>query len=119
MGEFEEKLESILNNPQAMNQIVSLAQSLGASSRGSEAPQAENSAAPCDSGVQLDPRLLTGIVSLLSQYNSNDDQRVALLQALKPFVKEQRYGKLDKAIQITKLSRMVRMALDLFRSEEA
>ena len=72
----------------------------------------------CDTGLQLDPRLLTGIASLLNEYNNNDDQRVALLRALKPFVKEQRYAKLDKAIQITKLSHMARMALELFRSQE-
>lgn len=119
MGEFEEKLESILNNPQAMNQIMSLAQSLGGSSAGAEHPPAEPPVSSCDPGFQLDPRLLTGIASLIGQYNANDDQRIALLQALKPFVKEQRCAKLDKAIQITKLSRMARMALDLFRSEEA
>ena len=118
MGDFEEKLESILNNPQAMSQIMSLAQSLGASSDQSEVSPAESPSPSCDAGFQLDPRLLTGIASLLSQYNSNDDTRVALLQALKPFVKEQRYAKLDKAIQITKLSHIVRMALELFRSEE-
>lgn len=118
MGDFEDKLESILNNPQAMSQIMSLAQSLGSSS-GSPDPSSTDVPSPSsDRGVQLDPRLLTGIASLLSQYNSNDDQRVALLQALKPFVKEQRYAKLDKAIQITKLSHVARMALELFRSEE-
>lgn len=118
MGDFEEKLESILNNPQAMGQIMSLAQSLGASSSPPEAPPMDTPSPLSDSGFQLDPRLLTGIASLLSQYNHNDDQRVALLQALKPFVKEKRYAKLDKAIQITKFSRMARMALELFRSEE-
>lgn len=118
MGDFEEKLESILNNPQAMSQIMSLAQSLGGSSNQSEAQPTESPPSTSDSGFQMDPRLLTGIASLLTQYNSNDDQRVALLQALKPFVKEQRYAKLDKAIQITKFSRMARMALELFRSEE-
>ena len=118
MGDFEEKLDSILNNPQAMSQIMSLAQSLGASSGSPEPSPADTPSPLCDAGLQLDPRLLTGIASLISRYNSNDDQRVILLQALKPFVKEQRYAKLDKAIQITKLSRMARMALELFRSEE-
>ena len=119
MGDFEEKLESILNNPQAMSQIMSLAQSLGTSSSSPPDPSPMGTPSSIsDPGVQLDPRLRTGIASLLSQYNSSDDQRVALLQALKPFVKEQRYAKLDKAIQITKLSRMARMALELFRSEE-
>ena len=76
-------------------------------------------APPAGDGLgQLDPKLLSGIVSLLGQYNSNDDQRVALLNALRPFVKERRYAKMDKAIQIAKLSRMIRMALEMFRAKE-
>ncbi len=118
MGDFEEKLESILNNPQAMSQIMSLAQSLGAPSGQSDPPPGEPTPPSNDFSSQFDPRLLTGIASLLSQYNSNDDQRVALLQALRPFIKEQRYAKLDKAIQIARLSRMARIALTLLHSEE-
>ena len=54
----------------------------------------------------------------MSQYHNNDDNRVALLSALRPFVKEKRYAKLDKAIQIAKLSRLIRMALELLRLRE-
>lgn len=123
MGDFEEKLESILNNPQAMSQIMSLAQSLGGGAPSQPPPPPERPtpppAPPAGDGLgQLDPKLLSGIVSLLGQYNSNDDQRVALLNALRPFVKERRYAKMDKAIQIAKLSRMIRMALEMFRAKE-
>lgn len=128
MGDFEEKLESILGNPQAMEQIMALAQSLGGSSR--QAPPPEPETPPAESPFsggglpdglglgQLDPRILTGVMQLMSQYQSNDDERVALLNALRPFVKEQRYAKLDRAIQIAKLSRLIRMALELFRAKE-
>lgn len=142
MSDFEEKLEGILNNPQAMEQIMSLAKSLGggsASSSGSQQTvqpsqpqpqpqqpdqaQVQAPAAPASGGLldglgQLDPRLLSAAAKLMSQYNSGDDSRTALLQALRPFVKEQRYAKLDKAIQIARLSRMIRMSLELFRSRE-
>lgn len=118
MADFEEKLESILNNPQAMSQIMSLAQSLGASSGPAEPPPADAAPASSDAGIPLDPRLLSGLTTLLSQYNRGDDEKAALLRALKPFVREQRYARLDRAIQITKLSRIARMALELFRSEE-
>lgn len=118
MGDFEEKLESILNNPQAMSQIMSLAQSLGGSAEPSAPPPTQPSPPPEEPGLQLDPQMLTGLFSLLNQYNSGDDQRVALLNALRPFIKEQRQAKIDKAIQIAKLSRMARMALELFRSKE-
>ena len=119
MGDFESKLDSILNNPQAMSQIMSLAQSLGANKESAdpvETPPAAGSNS--EEPSFMDARLLSVVGSLFSQYNSNDDQRVALLNSLRPFVKEQRYAKLDKAIQIAKLSRVVRMAIDLLRSKE-
>lgn len=120
MGDFEDKLESILNNPQAMSQIMSLAQSFGGSNQKQDSsPEQESaSASPNNSDFPLDGRLLSMITTLFNQYNSNDDQRIALLNSLRPFVKEHRYAKLDKAIQIAKLSRMARVALDLLRLKE-
>ncbi len=117
MGDFENKLESILNNPQAMSQIMSLAQSLGGSGQ-EEAEPPPSSPPIADSSLPFDPNLISSVAFLFNQYNQNDDQRVALLNALRPFVKERRYAKIDKAIQIAKLSRMARMALELFRTKE-
>ena len=146
MSELEEKLENILGNPQAMAQIMSLAQSLNgggspppagtgepssAQEQASPAPAPAPSPPPPASGGagdglggllgglgSLDPKLLSAAAGLLGQFNSGgDDQRVALLTALRPFVKEQRYAKLDKAIQIAKLSRLIRSGLDLFRAQ--
>ena len=51
----------------------------------------------------------------MSEYNADDGGRTALLQALRPFVKERRYAKLDRAIQIAKLSRLIRVALEVLR----
>lgn len=118
MADFEEKLESILGNPQAMEQIMSLAQSLGGMEPKSAPPPASGKPAASDD-LQIDPHLINSIFSLINQYNSNDDQRIALLSALRPFVKERRYSKIDKAIQIAKLSRVARAALDLFKTQEA
>lgn len=147
MSELEEKLESVLGNPQAMAQIMALAQSLngggsppaagaGEPSQPQEQPQeqAQSPAPPPASAASggtgdglgsllgglgsLDPKLLSAAAGLIGQFNSGaDDQRVALLTALRPFVKEQRYAKLDKAIQIAKLSRLIRSGLELFRAQ--
>lgn len=143
MSELEEKLESVLGNPQAMAQIMALAQSLnGGGSPPAEPSQPQEQAqtqaqspapppAPPASGGSgdglgsllgglgsLDPKLLSAAAGLIGQFNSGaDDQRVALLTALRPFVKEQRYAKLDKAIQIAKLSRLIRSGLELFRAQ--
>ena len=149
MSELEEKLEGILGNPQAMAQIMSLAQSLnlgGSEPSGGTDPQSQDppssqapapavppppsptSAGSLDGGLggllgglgSLDPKVLSAAAGLISQFNSgNNDQRVALLTALRPFVKEQRYAKLDKAIQIAKLSRLIRSGLELYRAQKA
>ena len=146
MSELEEKLENILGNPQAMAQIMALAQSLngrgpdtpagdgaqsqpaagtGAPSPAPAAPAPPPAPAPAGTGGGglgsllggLDPKMLSAAAGLLGQFNSGeDDRRVALLTALLPFVREQRYARLDKAIQIARLSRLIRSGLDLFRS---
>lgn len=149
MSELEEKLEGILGNPQAMAQIMSLAQSLSSGgaaqpSGAQEAPSAEPSSAaapapapeaqpdssappPSPGGLggllsglnSLDPQMLSAAANLMGQFTSGeDDKRTALLTALRPFVKEQRYAKLDKAIQIAKLSRLIRSGLDLLRARK-
>lgn len=118
MSEFEDKLQSILGNPDAMSQIMSLAQSIGGPS-----PDESNGAPKCDETPaspfsmlgDLDPRLLQIGMQLLSEYNAGDDRKTALLTALRPFVKEERYSKVDQAIQIAKLARVIRVALDAFR----
>ncbi len=136
MGELEEKLESVLGDPEAMAKIMSLARSLDLGGKSKNAPPENESAersspsppspAPAPQRAEgslleglssLDPKLLSAAAGLFAQYqDGNDDKRVALLNALRPFVREERYAKLDKAIQIAKLSRLIRSALDLFRA---
>lgn len=149
MSELEEKLEGILGNPQAMAQIMSLAQSLSSGSTSqqpgaqespanepasadapaplSEAQPASSAAPPSLGGLgslfsglnSLDPQMLSAAANLMGQFTSGeDDKRTALLTALRPFVKEQRYAKLDKAIQIAKLSRLIRSGLELLRARK-
>lgn len=118
MGDFEEKLDRILNDPQTMSQIMSLAKSLGASSPQSDPQPTIPPPSIQDNGPAVDPHLLNVVFSLFNQYSQAEDQKVALLLALKPFLREERHSKLEKAIQITKLSRIARMALELFKSEE-
>ena len=144
MSELEEKLENILGNPQAMAQIMALAQSLNQSGAAAPSGEAAQSREPADTGAPspppaaptppasaggegglgsllggLDPNMLSAAAGLLGQFNGgDDDRRVALLTALRPFVREQRYARLDKAIQIARLSRLIRSGLDLFRAKK-
>lgn len=65
----------------------------------------------------LDPALVQKGLRLFSEYSAADDQRAALLSALKPFLKEERQAKVEKAVRLARLSRVVRTAFQLFQKE--
>lgn len=118
MGEFEEKLNSILGDQQAMGQIMALAQSLGKQSSSDQeekdtAPEPAEDAPPDLSQLMgnLDPKMVQLGMRLMREYQQDDRQNTALLQALRPYLREERRGRLDKAVQIAKMSRLLRVAL--------
>lgn len=133
---FSEKLNAILADPDAMGKIMSLAQSLeGEPASGapeetgterSDCPEEQEAPPPDLSGLlsaftggeTLDPKLLKLGSRLLSEWSRPDDHRTALLAALRPYVKPERYAKVDRAIQIAKLSRLIRVALSALREGE-
>lgn len=121
MGELDEKLNAILGNPQAMGQIMALAQSLGGQGEVGRTSEEVETPPPSPMGDggnplfglgDLDPRLMQVGMRVLQEYQRGDDKKTALLTALRPFVKEERYEKLDRAIQIARLSRVIRVALE-------
>ena len=130
--DFSQKLNAILADPDAMGKILSLAQSLEGEPAADEQEdkgreetgRTGDPATPPDlggllgtltGGESLDPRLLELGVRLLSEWNRPDDRRTALLAALRPYVKPERYAKVDRAIRIAKLSRLIRAALSALR----
>lgn len=131
MADFEEKLNSILNDETAMSQIMSLAQSLSGGGDGVNdeafAQQDENESfvqqppsSPMGGDLfsmlgNVDPNLMRMGMQLIQEYQGEDDKNARLLKALKPFVKEKRQGNLDKAIQTARISRVVRILLAAMR----
>ena len=118
MAQFEEQLNSILGNREAMGQIMALARSL--SGDGAEEPE-ENRAEPVlptqgpDLSAllgDLDPGMLQMGMGLIREMGAGEDRHMALLQALQPFLREERRAKLDRALQAAKLIRMARVALE-------
>ena len=125
MAEWEEKLNTILSDPAAMGQIMSIARSLtGEDAQQAASPQQAPEAGDdvfTDTLAGLDPRLLEAGMRLLGEYTAQDNEKAALLAALKPFIRKERWAKLDQAIRIARLSRVARSALKLLREggEEA
>ena len=106
MSEMEEKLNSVLNNPQMMQQIMAMAQSMGAQS-----PK-EDSSPKTDPMPDIDLGMLQKLSGLAGQSSIDKNQR-SLLHALGPYLSRERIGKLEKAMRA---ARMARMASSLMSS---
>ena len=65
----------------------------------------------------IDPKLVSIALRVFSEYSSTDDEKTALLSALKPFLKAERLEKMEKAEKISRLSRVVRVAIQLLKEE--
>ena len=109
MSEMEDKLGAILGNPQMMQQIMAMAQSMNQSQQESAAPETQNDPHP-PALPAMDPALLGKLAGLLGQSGIDRDQRV-LLKALSPYLSTNRIQKLEKAMQAAKLARMASVFL--------
>ena len=108
MSEIEEKLASVLNNPQLMQQIMSMAQSLNTNQPKETPPKVSGN----DSIPEFDPTLLKQL-SGFSQQNNVDQNQQALLKALSPYLSRDRVGKLERAMRA---ARMAGMASSFFQA---
>ena len=97
MDSMEDKLGTILNTPQLMQQIMSMASSLSAP------PPEQAPPSPTNPVPDFDPAMMQKIMSLAGNLNVNDDQRT-LLHALRPYLTENRIQKLEKAMRAAKLA---------------
>ncbi len=98
---MEDKLGAILGNPQMMEKIMSMAQSLG----GSPPPPAPEPSPP-----PLDPGMLQALSGLMGSANI-DAQQQSLLRALAPYISPRRIGKLENAMRAAKMAGIAAQAL--------
>lgn len=126
MAEFDEKLNSLLSNPEAMAQIMQMAQSLSGGQAQQPpqqplqqpvrpAPPPPPAQAPPPSGGDLlsslsgltggiDPTMLTKLLPLIQELGSqNDSNARQLLYALRPYLKPERQEKIERALQLARL----------------
>ena len=97
MSELEDKLGSILSNPQLMQQIMSMAQTMQ-EAKPERPPEPAPPALPDLSTMQK----LAG----LTQQSGIDKNQQALLRALSPYISRERSAKLERAMRAAKLARM-------------
>ncbi len=99
MSEMEERLNALLNNPQLMQQILSMAQSMGGEPPNKASEPKEQPAA----ALPFDPNLLQSIAQTAGQTGVDNNQK-ALLHALGPYLSSCRVHKLERAMRAAKLA---------------
>ena len=109
---LEGKLQQILNDPNSMAQILSLAQSFGMQSPAEQQAESQTPPAPPPlSSAMPDAGFLQGIMELMQQAQRSDGKQEALLCALKPFLRPERREKIDQALQLARISHLAGFAL--------
>ncbi|MCI5499342.1 MAG: hypothetical protein MR419_07445 [Clostridiales bacterium] len=127
MADFEEALNSLLADPDAMGQIMALAGKLGLGDETAspdqgetpapqEAPSAPEGLPPLFGPDQLGQ--MGKLLELVQASRQTDREADALIAALRPFLRADRQRKLDRAVQLAGLSRAARQAYRLWKEGE-
>ena len=139
MAEFDEKLNSLLSNPDAMRQIMQLAQSISGEEAAPSPPSPPQAAPPpmadllrAVSGMPtppepsrvssvpaggagggdllsslsggVDPGLILKLLPLIQELGGQKDSHARqLLFALRPYLREERREKVERALQLARL----------------
>lgn len=107
MDDMNEKIGAVLNDPKLMQQIMSMAQSLGGSSEQSPPKQDRGSDNPLPDIDMATVQRLSG----LARQSSIDKREQALLRALGAYLSKDRIGKLEKAMRAAKMAKLASSAL--------
>ena len=106
MDEMESKLNSILGNPQMMQQIMAMAQTMGQQ----EPPSEEPTPKPQPMPSMQDAAMLQRIAGIARQSGVDKNQQ-ALLKALSPYLSRERISKLERAMRAAKIAGIASTAL--------
>lgn len=107
MAEFEEKLNSILSNPELMGQIMSMAGAMNQQ----QPPPPPTPSQPAFGSMPIDPGAMAGMMQMLKATQLEPKQR-QLIQALRGFVPEDRLVRLEKAMQASLIAKFASKAMN-------
>lgn len=109
MDDLNAKLGAILNDPAAMKEIAALASSLGVDAQSAQQPAPAPAPTPVDS---MGLGAMSALMPLLGSFKA-EDETTRLLDAIRPFLSEERRQKLDKAKKLIRIMRLMPMLRDL------
>lgn len=103
MDDLSEKLQSLLSDPESMQNLAELAgmlQGSGEEAANAEPSQADNTDTASDNCFDFSKLLL--LSEIFSQMQEQDSE-TQLLLALKPYLSEQRSKRVDRAVKLLRL----------------
>lgn len=115
MSELDEKLNALLSDPNSMAQVMQLAQQLSGTFGGASQPAAASPPPPpppqqplqpsFDTSILggLDPKLIGRFLPLIQEYTQSNSNTTQLLYALRPFLKEEKQDKIERAAKLARL----------------
>lgn len=121
MSEWEEKLNTLLSDPDSMARIMNLAKNLSepeapTTPEGAKPPPEsgktppQSAAAPSGSASPLgdllggiDPKTIARYLPLIQKFGATNGNTKQLLLALKPFLKEEKQEKVERAANLARL----------------
>ncbi len=87
-SDFSEKLKKVLSDPEAMSKIMAVASSMGAT-------EAQRKEAPAPSDSEAASGSSEGPFALLGGLSADSDPRIALLNTVKPLLREDKRSRID------------------------
>ncbi len=118
MSELQDKLNSLLSDPAGMAQVVQLAQQLSSTMDPPAAPSNQAAApnpgpppappgqSPANPGSLLggiDLNTVSKFLPMLQALSSDQSHSMQLLNALRPYLKEEKQGKVERAARLARL----------------
>ncbi|NLT58458.1 MAG: hypothetical protein GXX99_05800 [Clostridiales bacterium] len=122
MPELTDKLSGLLSDPESASKLARIAALLGSSLDQEEDEEAQEQAERVEEGVFGGKgdmaAILLKAMPLISEFAASDnDPKVQLLYALRPYLTGERLERLEDAVLLLKLSRIAGSAMELFGSE--
>ncbi len=124
MGELEDKINNILNDPGEMEKLSKLAgQIMGGQAGGLGALSGlgglgGNKGDAPFSMDDIDPQMLSSLGRIISKANGGEGDKRVLLEALRPFLAEKRREKMERAIKLARLAKIAELAFSEFGGKD-
>lgn len=113
MSELQDKLNSLLSDPAGMAQVVQLAQQLSSTMEPSAAPTPQSGAPSPPPNLNpppstampggIDLSTVSRFLPMLQALSSDQSHSMQLLNALRPYLKEEKQGKVERAARLARL----------------